>query len=299
MDIDKIFHVLEYVGKVSESGSIAVNVFIQLSISILIAFLLRICLIFKSAKIKFFGEKKFIKQKAIILNHCGLEILINLIFSYLLLLILNTSNNNLIMNMIIVPLLGQVVAICIDDWYLIPKEKESIFSIIPERENIITANNVSGLIQLHGKLDENLAKSDDFRPIIIQTINDIKQVQEEHEIKIDDITTKCNTSLDLLLKLQRAGKRDKQISLKGDIYDCLNKGFVTPKEREKIAADYKSYIEEFDGNGEIQELFEEHFKKLNIHEDRRKNNVKVEQERRCGSSVNYGKYDKNNKSETI
>ena len=294
MDINKIFQILDYVGKISDSGSIAIGVFVQLSFSIIVAYIFRICFIFKSAKIHLFHEEKYTKQRAIILNHCGLEIVINLIFSYLLLVIINTSNNNLIMNMIIAPLLGQVIAICLDDWYLIPKEKDSIFRKIPNNQDIeiSSKNTLSNLAQIHGLIDSSLAKSEDFRPVIIQTINEIKQIQEEHEQKIDDINTKCNTSLDLLLKLQRAGKRDKQIALKGAMYDCLNHGFVTPKERDKIAADYQSYIEEFDGNGEIKELYEEHFSKLSIHEDRRKKNVQVENDRRTSPNINYGIYDK-------
>ena len=292
MDVDKIFQVLEYVGKISESGSVAVSVFIQLSISIIVAVFLRISLIFKSAKIKFFGEKNFSKQKAIILNHCGLEVLINLIFSYLLLLMLNTSNNNLIMNMIISPLLGQVVAICIDDWYLIPREKESIFNKIPEHKDMPSANNVSSLVQLHGMIDENLAKSNEFRPVIIQSINEIKSVQADHENRIVDIQNKSDETIQYLQKLQKVTMRDKKICLKQEIYDCLNAGFVTPRQRDKIQLDYESY-KEMGGNSEVQQLFEEHFSKLSVHEDRRKETVEINgKERRYTSGIKYGQYDK-------
>ena len=290
MDIDKIFKVLEYVGNISDSGSIAVSVFIQLAISILVASALRIGFILRSAKIKIIGEKKYIKQRAIILNHCGLEILINLIFSYLLLLLLNTSNNNLIMNMLISPLLGQVVAICIDDWYLIPKEKEGIFDKIPNHEKISSANTITNLVEIHGMLDSSLSESEEFRPVIIQAINEIKKIQEEHETKITDIQQKCDSTVDYLKRMQNAAMRDKKIVIKQEIYDCLNAGFVTPKQRDKIQLEYESYLD-LGGNGEIEKLYEEHFVKLSVHEDRRRIKLEVENDRRQPFKCEYGSLD--------
>ena len=290
MDIDKIFKVLEYVGNISDSGSIAVSVFIQLAISILVVSALRIGFILRSAKIKIIGEKKYIKQRAIILNHCGLEILINLIFSYFLLLLLNTSNNNLIMNMLISPLLGQVVAICIDDWYLIPKEKEGIFDKIPNHEKISSANTITNLVEIHGMLDSSLSESEEFRPVIIQAINEIKKIQEEHETKITDIQQKCDSTVDYLKKMQNAAMRDKKIVIKQEIYDCLNAGFVTPKQRDKIQLEYESYLD-LGGNGEIEKLYEEHFVKLSVHEDRRRIELEVENDRRQPFKCEYGSLD--------
>ena len=83
----------------------------------------------------------------------------------------NISTYNIIMNMIFAPLLGQVIAICIDDWYLIPKETSSIYQKFMKSEPPASTNTVSGLVEIHGKLDNKLAESEEFRPIIIQTIN--------------------------------------------------------------------------------------------------------------------------------
>ena len=295
MDIDKIFHVLEYTGGVLSSGSVAIAVFIELSISIIIAFSLRICLTFKGAKIKFFGEKEHSKQRAIILNHCGLEILINFIFSYLLLIVLNTNSRNFITNMIFAPLLGQVISICIDDWYLIPKEKDSIYSKFNKEEDVPSTNTISNLVQIHGMIDSSLAKSEDFRPVIIEIINDIKKVQQEHEDKISDIQQKCDTTIDCLQVLQKAAMRDKKIALKQEIYDCLNAGFVTPRQRDQIQTDYESYCE-LGGNHEVEKLFENHFLSLPVHEDRRIQKCEVNNERRKGQKYEYGSLDNEEKT---
>ena len=290
MDIDKLFQILNYTGDILNSSSVAVTIFIELSISILIISALRICLIFKGAKIKFFGEKKHIKQRAIILNHCGLEILINFIFSYLLLMLLRTRNDNFVINMVFSPLLGQVISICIDDWYLIPKEKEAIFDKIPKEEAMSSANTISNLIQINEMIDSDLAKSEDFRPVIIEHINGIKKIQKEHEEKIDDIRNKCDMTIDCLQVLQKAAMRDKKIALKQEIYDCLNAGFVTPRQRDKIQTDYESYCE-LGGNHEVEKLFEEHFLELPVHEDRRIQNCDVENERRRKRNLEYGSLD--------
>ena len=287
MDIDKIFHFLEYVGTITESGEVVVSVFFELAIAIIIEFLLRIILIFRSANIHFFKEEKYLKQKAIILNHIGLEIIITFIFSFLFLLIIN---------MVFAPLLGQIVAICIDDWYLIPKEKESIFNKIEINKSVATGNTIKDLINIHEMIDESIINSSDFQPVIVKHINEIKRVQNEHKEKIDLVAEKCDTSLELLQKLKRAGMNDKRIALKESIYDCLNNGFVTPKERDKIVADYESYINEYDGNGEIKSLYENHFVKLSVHEDRRKKNIDVKNDRRKERRVPYGTYDKKEKN---
>jgi hypothetical protein len=291
MDINKIFELINNVSKITESGEVIVTVFVELAISILVAFSLRMALIFKSAKIKLFNEKKLIKQKAIILNHIGLEVIITFIFSFLLLMMLKTSSNNLIMNMLFVPLLGQIVAIIIDDYYFIPKEADMIFSKFKDTPQV-SVQTVKDIAEVHDILDMSLINTEDFDPAVVKSINEIKKVQVEHEEKIDAISEKCDSSLDLLLKLQKAGMNDKKVMLKQEIYECLNNGFVTPQQRDKIVVDYESYINDYNGNGEIQDLYEDHFNKLPVHEDRRELNMEVVKERRNENKVPYGKYDK-------
>lgn len=291
MDINKIFDFMNKIGTITESGEVVLAVFIQLVIALVVYYFLRMALIFKSAKIHFFKERKFLKQKAIILNHIGIEIIINFIVSFLLLIIMKTSNNNIIVNMVFAPLLGQVIAILIDDWYIIPKEKDSIYHKFNKKPDI-EVNSVKDIAELHGMLDMGLADKEEFRPVIIQTINDIKKEQEEHAQKIDDISNKCDVSMNCLNKLQKAAMNDKKIALKDEIYECLNAGFVTPKQRDKITLDYESYCE-LGGNHEVQKLYEEHFLNLSVHEDRRKKNVSVDQDRRSNEQrVLYGEFDK-------
>ncbi len=296
MTIEKIFSFLEHMGKITNSGTVALTVSIELCISLLIMFFLRTLLIFKSAKIKFFKEEKFIKQRGIILNHIGLEIIISFIVSYIFLLMINTTSGNIILNMLFVPLLGQIIAICIDDWILIPKETDAIFNKVNLSESH-TVNTIQDIAEIKGAINHDIVNSNDFRPIIVNTINDIKKVQEEHESKINVITDKCNETVDLLAKLQESEKNDKKISLKKTLYNCLNNGFVTPEEREKIEIDYYSYINLLGGNSDVQELYEKHYKKLDVHEDRRKENKTVAYDKRQDTYIKYGQYDSENKDD--
>lgn len=296
MTIEKIFSFLEHMGKITNSGTVALTVSIELCISLLIMFFLRTLLIFKSAKIKFFKEEKFIKQRGIILNHIGLEIIISFIVSYIFLLMINTTSGNIILNMLFVPLLGQIIAICIDDWILIPKETDAIFNKVNLSESH-TVNTIQDIAEIKGAINHDIVNSNDFRPIIVNTINDIKKVQEEHESKINVITDKCNETVDLLAKLQESEKNDKKISLKKTLYNCLNNGFVTPEEREKIEIDYYSYTNLLGGNSDVQELYEKHYKKLDVHEDRRKENKTVAYDKRQDTYIKYGQYDSENKDD--
>ena len=96
--------------------------------------------------------------------------------------------------------------------------------------------------------------------LLLHSKQDLYVVME----RIDIIANKSDESIKFLSKLQKAAMNDKKIALKDNIYTCLNAGFVTPKERDKIALDYESYCE-LGGNHDVKNLYEEHFLKLNVH----------------------------------
>ena len=297
MNTEKLFSILEHMGKITSSGKVALTVSIELGISLLVMFFLRTALIFKAAKIKFFKEKKYLKQRGIILNHIGLEIILSFIFSYLFLLMVDTTSGNIVLNMFFVPLLGQIIAICIDDWILIPKETDAIFNKI-NLSNSHTVNTVQDIAEIKGAINQDIVDSEDFGPVVVNTINNIKKVQEEHENKINIITERCNETVDLLAKLQESEKNDKKISLKKSLYNCLNNGFVTPEEREKIEIDYYSYIHLLGGNSDVQELYEKHYKKLDVHEDRRREDSSITNNKRQETYIKYGQYDNEQEDES-
>ncbi len=282
MDIHKIFDVINYVGEITSSSKVIATVFIELAISLLIMFGLRVILIFKTAGIKFIKEEKYKMQKGIILNHIGIEIIIALIISFLLLLMIKTTSNNLIINMIVAPLLGQIVAIFIDDKWFAQKDYESIYGGKDKK----SAHSLADLIGIPGDITQEMIDSEDFKPIVAQTINQIRDKQDKQEHKID-------STIEMLSKLLESEKNEKRVLLKKQMYDCLAKGFITPSEREKIESEYNDYRELLNGNHDVQHLYENHFSKLGVHEDRRKQDVKVDNDRRQQKrNCEYGQFDK-------
>ena len=62
-----------------------------------------------------------------------------------------------------------------------------------------------------------------------------------------------------------------KIELKKLIYSCLNKGYATPEENDKIITFYSAYVG-LGGNHEVKCLYEDHYVKLPIHSEENKNN---------------------------
>lgn len=282
MDVNKIFDLINYVGEITNSGKVVLAVFVELIIALLIMFGFRIMLIFKTAGIHFIKEKRYKIQRGIILNHIGIELIIAFIVSFLLLLMINTSSSNLIINMIVVPLLGQLVAIFVDDKWFAQKDYETIYGTKFDNG----AHTLAELIGITGNITQEMIDSEDFRPIVAQTINQIKDKQDKQEQKID-------STFEMLTKLLESEKNEKRVSLKKQMYDCLAKGFVTPSEREKIESEYNDYRELLNGNHDVQQLYENHYSKLGVHEDRRKQNIDVTNDRRQQKrNCEYGQFDK-------
>lgn len=281
MDINNFFQIINYVGEITTSGKAAFEIFIQVSVSLLIMFALRVILIFKSAGIHFFKEQKYKKQRGIILNHIGIEIIIAFILTYLLLLMINSANNNLIINMIVAPLLGQIVAIFIDDKWFAQSDYDNMYG-----SKTSSMHTLAQLTQIDTNITQEMIDSEDFRPIVAKLINEMQDIQDSHEEKI-------NKSYEMLANLVEATRNERRIKLKKEMYDCLSKGFITPLEREKIESEYRDYRTLLNGNHDVQELYENHYSKLEVHEERRKQNIQVTNDKRKPhNNCNYGQFDK-------
>lgn len=165
-------------------------------------------------------------------------------------------------------------------------------------------------------LPEDLADADNFNSEIIKAINDIKrennnqnqiileikEKQENQSIKINDNSKLLENTIDSLNILKQSEMINKKIELKKLIYNCLSKGFATPEENDKITLYYQSYVN-LGGNHEIESLYESHYLKLEIHEERRKsqNNQQTSEttthdknvnlDRRNPKIYNYGQFD--------
>ena len=123
------------------------------------------------------------------------------------------------------------------------------------REKISSINNTY-------QKDKNLEKEMKGIMNIINDINDNQQIMAEEfkEVK-SDIGTMSVTLDTIRVTLMP----DKKFKLKSLIYECLNAGFATPEQNDVITSEYRNY-KALKGNGDIQELYEKHYIKLDVHD---------------------------------
>ena len=86
---------------------------------------------------------------------------------------------------------------------------------------------------------------------------------------------------------------NKKIELKKLIYDCLNQEYATPEQNDRITSFYHAY-RRLGGNHEVESLYNDHYIKLPVHEDRRvsnQNNIKIERRNPNKRKYVYGEFD--------
>ena len=111
---------------------------------------------------------------------------------------------------------------------------------------------------------------------VISDVNDNQQIMSEEIKSMKEDISSIDTTLDTIRETMMT---DKKFKLKKMIYECLNQGFATPEQNDMISADFMNYTA-LHGNGEIKKLYEDHYIKLQVHEDRRKESIPMEYERR-------------------
>lgn len=328
MNIHDIFDSIDYVSNITQNVVIATTVIVILALELIIMFIARYTIIMKINGIKIVKtDPDHIKQKSIIQNHLGYEISIAFLVSLFVISLFNASPQDYIINTMVAPIIGLLTGITIDNVYIIPKQSHSLYvtsSVAGISDKAPSAksnddshsvtininNNPEGTSDNHNAkshhtdsssthlnyLDESLAESDNFNSAIVDSVNSLIDNNISQYEKIQNLEDKSNKTLDLVSKLQESEMIDKKLALKSEIYRCLADGYVQPKDHERICAQYYAYTELLGGNGEIQQLYNNYFTKLSVHEDRRKSTEPVDVERRKTDGLcKYGQYD----SETL
>ena len=257
---------------------------VLLSVSIINFLILYNYEISKSKKVKTEREKKYIMLY--VLGHTFLELIISYIICYSIIKLTHANPSSYILNMIIAPAVGFISAIIIDNKLIIPLQKSSGFGTIfnskksddkkssDSKEINITINNgqtennsnlpVLDNNQSDEYLDKDLADSEEFNETIIDTINNIKHEQSVQSKKIDENTIRLENAIECLNILKESEMINKKIELKKMIYACLNQGYATPEQNDRITQFYHSYIS-LGGNHEVESLYNNHYLKLPIH----------------------------------
>jgi hypothetical protein len=253
------------------------------SLTLVMLFVVRTIMLLK---MEITGYKKT-KNKLYIIGHICIEAAIGFIIGYLIMVLISSEVRNMFLDYIIAPLLGFLAGVFIDNKFFIPLEEKSHLGTYKTKEELPKAiesnNTVSDSTQvtsLHTKskntdkvnhLDDEIADSDNFNLLVIRAINELKDIQYDHKNNIETNSNKLDEALSILYKLKENEIQNKRLELKDLIYRCLNQGYATPAENDKVTMIYNAYIEfdDFDINEDITTLYHNHYLKLGVHEDRR------------------------------
>ena len=274
-------------------------------------------------------EKKKTKRKydlkhatIYIMSHTSTEFMIAVFTCFILVKLTGGNINNYMINFVLAPIVGTLLGVYADNKIFIPIETATGFGSKlmksgkkeEKKDNNITIN-INGtdankeketaidkpvdILPLNGiptVLDDSMADSDDFNTDIIHAINDIKKENASQNKVINSNTKKLDKTIETLTVLQEAEMINKKLELKSLIYACLNQGYATPEQNDKITLLYQSY-ESLGGNHEIKTLYYQHYLKLPVHGD----NVLysypgeiIANENREASEAVYTIYDQNN-----
>lgn len=267
---------------------------IKLSLSVIIIYsIIDICIYLGRAIIIYKAKKDqhdLSRSKwSFTLGHVINQFIISYIIGWTIIILTSAKDHvNLFVTFIIAPFVGFVLSVYIDHKFILPldsiynkKNTSSKSSQQNGSSNNITVNVNSNLdnMQLEKKtiidtiqlLDSSLIESDDFDNVMVNTINSIIESQKQQCEELHDQSEKIKNNTKTLELLRDGEMIDKKVELKKMIYDCLNNGFATPIENDKITQYYLLY-KKLGGNHEVETLYNEHYLKLQVHEDRRKNN---------------------------
>lgn len=277
----------EYSMKFSEIH-LAPEIIIPVAIILVIIFLIRLFIVYKIEKTKI--KKKYDKKQAILYigGHIVTELLLAFILSDVLIKLTNGNPKNYIINFIAAPSIASIISIYIDSKIIVPietatglgarilKKKESKSEDKSNGNITININNGSEPVEhkpdmspppdTESYLDQELADSDDFNIEVINAINGIKKVNASQNKIIGENTKKLDSTIESLQILKEAEMVNKKTELKKLIYQCLNQGYATTEQNEKVTLFFESY-KALGGNHEIDSLYYNHYLKLSVHDD--------------------------------
>ena len=135
------------------------------------------------------------------------------------------------------------------------------FMPIPKKFHDDIQEKISSVNNTYQK-DKNLEKEMKGIMNIINDINDNQQIMAE---EFKEVKSDIGTMSETLDTIRVTMMTDKKFKLKSLIYECLNAGFATPEQNDIITSEYHNY-KALKGNGDIQELYEKHYIKLDVHD---------------------------------
>ena len=272
-------------------------IFIEFTTILILVFLIRYLMLYTIEKNK--NKKKSIgvlkNISLYIIGHCAIELLVSFFICYCLIKLTHANPQSYIINMIAAPSLGVIISIYLDNRILIPIENATgLGNVFIKLNNKKKSNDKSGgnsgnstsnvtinigtqqetkipdmkilkPSSVSDLLSDDIADDEDFNSKIIDAVNEIKKEQSMQIEIINNNTAKLENTISDLAILKESEMINKKIELKKMIYACLNKGYATPEENDKITMYYHSYTS-LGGNHEVESLYKNHYLKLPVHE---------------------------------
>jgi hypothetical protein len=304
--LESYLEVFEYYFSKFATNDIKPIVWIEFITVITIGFIARWYLWQKVEADKVITADNNIKRKVKIycLNHTAYEFIIGFIATFVLINFTGANPHAFVVNAGICPGSGFMIGMLFDRKIIMKLEPSNDLdnNYQPQEVNYeadvqkqIIEEKIDDIEDEEGlnKIDLNTVESCDAKLAykIVSTINEVIDESEFHSEKIMEIGDKIELLERIISILKDTEKNDKKLELKSLIYKCLNNGFATPEEDTIITNKYNSYMALADNDSEIKSLFENRYLKLNIHEDRRKEDIPVENDRRRGREIKYGEFD--------
>lgn len=291
-------NILEYYFDMFDQTYVKPIIFIEFTTILVFVFIMRYYMLYRIEKNK--NKKKSpsdLKSISLyIIGHCAIELLVAFFICYCLVKLTHANPQSYIINMIAAPAFGVIVAIYFDNRLLIPIENATglgnvfiklnnkkksddksggnggnstsnvTINIGTQQETKIPDMRILKQSSVSDLLSDDIADDEDFNSKIIDAVNEIKKEQAMQIEIINNNTAKLESTISDLSILKESEMINKKIELKKMIYACLNKGYATPEENDKITMYYHSYTS-LGGNHEVESLYKNHYLKLPVHED--------------------------------
>ena len=300
------FEVFEYYFGKFGSNSFNLSIWLEFSIVLILGFLVRGYLLIKYEldRIDTSDKKLVRKMRIYCINHTAYEFIISYIICFALINFAGANPHAIFVNIAICPGTSFLLGLVIDNKIIMKLEENSKLNSNPKSDESTVLRpeipvevysgeneeNIDGI----SKINLNTVESCDINLAfkIINTLNDLIDSNNNYNDNINKLETKISLLENIIIILKNAEKNDKQIEIKSLIYKCLNNGFATPEQDANITNKYNSYMALVENNDpEIYSLYNNRYLKLNVHEDRRKNSIPVENDRRKNNKIKYGEFD--------
>jgi len=289
---------------------LGLNILIPYAIIMLIIYSLRLLLYYNVKK-----RQNELKNFSFVAGHILMQFIVSFVSGWFIILATYNDTKSLFIAFVIAPFIGFVAGIYVDNKVLLPlntlysKKKpsssENTSSTSGEASNItinVGSNSVDVDDEKHHKnieksktINNSIIGTEQFETVLVNTINSIIENQNKQYNELESYYSELKETTNALNSIRMSEMLEKKVQLKCMIYDCLNNGFATPAKNDKITQYYLAYVE-LGGNHEIQALYEQHYLKLGVHEDRRKYNDKYEEydgidRRNNTNNYSYGEFD--------